>query len=63
MSLSRAFPIVRERYQLELRLDAFNAINHPNYLSPVATLSSANYGRITSANDPRILQLSLKLHY
>jgi hypothetical protein len=63
LSLGRSFPIVRERYQLEVRADAFNSINHPNYLAPVATLSSSTYGRITSANDPRIFQFSMKLHY
>ncbi len=63
LSGSRSFPIIKERYQLEVRVDAFNSINHPNYLSPVATVSSSTYGRITSANDPRILQFSMKLHY
>ena len=63
MSLSRSFPIIRERYQLDVRADAFNSINHPNYLAPVATLSSSSFGRITSATDPRILQFSMKLHY
>lgn len=63
VSGSRIFPLSKERFSMEARVDAFNCINHPNYLSPVASLSSANFGRITSANDPRILQVSLKLHY
>jgi hypothetical protein len=63
LSLGRSFPIFRERYQMEVRADAFNSINHPNYLLPSATQTSSSYGRITSANDPRIFQFSMKLHY
>jgi hypothetical protein len=63
VSLSRVIPLAHERLQLEPRVDAFNAINHPNYLAPVAKVNSANFGQLTSANDPRILQFSLKVHY
>ncbi len=61
-ALSREFP-VKERLRLEARGEGFNVINHANFNAPSTNLSSANFGRITSAGDPRILQFALKLHF
>jgi hypothetical protein len=36
-------------------------LNHPNFGLPNGNLSSATFGTITSAFDPRILQASMKL--
>jgi len=62
VALSRDFP-VRESFRVEARAEAFNVINHANFSAPNTSLSSANFGRITSAGDPRILQFALKLHF
>ena len=51
---------VTERSYFELRAEAFNVLNHPVFQNPGTTLSSQNFGRILSANDPRILQFALK---
>jgi len=51
----------RERASLHVRGEAFNALNHPNFGAPNATLSSSTFGQIRSARDPRILQASMKL--
>ena len=50
-----------ERAQLEFRTDFFNIFNQVNLGNPNLTLISANFGRITSAGSPRILQFGLKL--
>ena len=51
-----------ERYRLQLRAEAFNVENRANFQNPNATVSSGvTFGRITAANDPRVLQFALKL--
>ena len=50
----------REKQVLEFRVEAFNVLNHVNFLDPVATLTSSAFGQIQTANDPRILQFALK---
>ena len=66
-SLVRTFALT-ERFKLEARWEAFNAINHVNYANPGTNLSSSTFGKITSTivgvpGDPRIQQVSLKLHF
>jgi hypothetical protein len=51
-----------ERYHLQFRAEAFNTENRPNFQNPNSTVSSTvTFGRITAANDPRVLQFALKL--
>jgi len=61
-SLSREFALT-ERFRLEARAEGFNVINHANFSAPTTNLSSAAFGRITAAGDPRILQFAMKLHF
>jgi hypothetical protein len=61
-AISRMFPI-RERLTLNLRFEAFNLTNHPNFNNPTTSLASSNFGRITSAQDPRIMQAAAKLTF
>ena len=60
VGLFRNIPI-RERFSLQLRGEFFNVLNRANFSDPVATVSSGGFGSITSAADPRIGQLALKL--
>jgi hypothetical protein len=50
-----------ERVNLQLRLEAFNLFNHPNFNLPDNFLGSPTFGRILSAGDPRHLQFGAKL--
>ena len=55
---------LRESLRLQLRLDAFNAFNTPNFGFPNAAIGSPTAGQITSTvNDNRDLQLSLRLEF
>jgi hypothetical protein len=47
LALKREFHI-KERFGIQLRLDAFNALNHPNFGDPVKFLDSPLFGRSTS---------------
>ena len=49
-----------ERINLQLRAEAFNLFNHPNFNLPDNFLGSPTFGQITSARDPRHLQFGLK---
>jgi len=54
-------PLNRDRNSrnLELRIDAFNAVNHPNYPSFVGVLTSPLFGRPNIGLPARTLQTSL----
>jgi hypothetical protein len=41
-------------------VEAFNVLNHPTFGNPTSTFSSANFGKILSANNPRIMQFAAK---
>jgi hypothetical protein len=51
----------RERVRLEYRLEMFNFTNTPNFGTPNGTLNNAQVARITSAADPRRVQMGMKL--
>jgi len=49
--------------RMEFRAEFFNAFNHTEFNSISTTFSSGNFGAITSAHDPREIQLGLKLYF
>ena len=59
MGLTRSFK-VRESQSLEFRAEAFNLLNHVNPGNPGTTLSNQDFGRILTADNPRIMQIALK---
>jgi Carboxypeptidase regulatory-like domain len=65
MGLFKIIPI-RERLHIQLRGEFFNVFNRVNYKAPdqtnqTNTVSSAGFGSILAANDPRIGQVALKI--
>jgi Carboxypeptidase regulatory-like domain/TonB-dependent Receptor Plug Domain len=54
---------ITERAHLEFRAEAFNTFNHTNPGNPNTTLGNANYGKVTSAADPRILELAARVKF
>jgi hypothetical protein len=61
--LHRTFAIT-DRWHLDLRAEAFDATNHAHFSQPGNNLNaSSTFGRITSAGDPRILQLAGRLEF
>ena len=61
-AVSRMFP-VREKLTLNLRFEAFNLSNHPNFNAPSTSVSGSTFGRITTVQEPRILQAAAKLTF
>ena len=43
-SLAKRFPLT-ERVKLQIRLDAFNALNHMNYANPTLDVTKSDFGR------------------
>src|SRR5262249_58081908 len=58
-AISRVFR-VRESQNVEFRAEAYNVLNSFRPGSIQTSLSNAQFGRIRSALDPRILQFALK---
>jgi hypothetical protein len=44
-------------------MEASNVLNHTNLGNPNTAISNANFGRITSAEDPRIIQFGMKYNF
>ncbi len=70
IGLRKNFAILGER-RFELRIDAFNAPNHPIFSGPSTSVSSTYFGvlggtiasSLTQSNTPRVIQLGGKLYY
>ncbi len=51
---------VLERATLQLRVEAFNALNHPYWTDVAATLGRSDFGQVSGIATPRYLQLGAK---
>jgi Carboxypeptidase regulatory-like domain/TonB dependent receptor len=63
LALLKAFDFT-ERVKLQFRAEAFNVFNHAQFNNPSGNINSTGqggFGYVTSANDPRIMQVALKL--
>ncbi len=63
LAVMREIPI-REQQRLELRVEGFNVLNHPQFSSPSGTAVSSSFGVISSTKiDNRELQGVLKYYF
>jgi hypothetical protein len=59
VSIIKDFAIT-EASRVQLRVEAFNVLNHANFGIPINDLVSPNFGRIVEAGPPRVFQAGLK---
>ena len=62
VSVSKRFAIT-EAVGLQLRLNAYNALNRVNLDNPVTDLNNNNFGRSTSQQTPRAFEAVLRLNF
>jgi len=62
LALTRVVAVGRDR-ALDLRAEVFNLLNTVNFGAPAALLGAANFGTITTALDPRVVQLAVKFSF
>jgi hypothetical protein len=61
---SIALPALHEGSSLNLRAEAYNLFNHPQFQDPDTELTSATFGQVRSTTgNSRIVQLALKLRF
>ena len=66
LSIAKTVPLYAERLSLQIRADAFNALNHPNFDVPDRISDSPTFAQLRSANlngnkPPRQLQIGVRL--
>ena len=61
LALTKSFRLAQR--QLQFRWEVFNVLNHTNFNAPITALNNGNFGRIQSAQDPRIMQFALKYEF
>jgi hypothetical protein len=59
VALLRRLPLSAGK-AIEVRAEVFNLLNTPPLGAPAAVLGAANFGTITTAGDPRVVQVALK---
>jgi hypothetical protein len=55
---------INERINTQFRVDFFNLFNHTQFTNPSGNTSDgSDFGLVTRARDPRLIQLSLKFSF
>jgi Carboxypeptidase regulatory-like domain len=62
MALAKTTKITESK-ELQFRVEAFNLFNHAQFYNPSGEINSSTFGIVTSARDPRIMQLGLKFGF
>jgi hypothetical protein len=54
---------ISERTELQLRLDAFNVLNHPIWTSILTDVFNSRFGQLTGTNTPRTVQINARFQF
>jgi len=63
-NVSKTFQLTEDK-TLQLRVDANNVLNHPNWNEPTLSIQSSNFGRATGKGGPanRVIQAQMRLTF
>jgi hypothetical protein len=62
LSLAEQFPVNKHR-AAEIRLEAFNSLNHTNFGESGHRIRVVDLGAISSAGSPRIVQMAIRFRF
>jgi hypothetical protein len=62
LTIGRTFKLTESK-TIEFRSEFFNAFNHAQFYNPDHFGYDGNFGQITQARDPRLIQLALKFYF
>lgn len=54
---------VTERAKFQFRSNFYNIFNHTNFANVATTLGAGDFGQVTSARDPRIIEFALRFEF
>jgi hypothetical protein len=54
---------IGEYVKVQLRVEAFNIANHPNFNQVSASIDSLSFGTVTTDHEPRLLQMGGKFTF
>ena len=54
---------IGERVNTLFRVDFFNMFNHTQFYNPVGDATSLQFGQVTTARDPRLIQFAFKVSF
>lgn len=54
---------IREDMDVQIRFEAFNTFNHAQFNTPVGSFTSGQFGTVTGAASPRIMQVAAKITF
>ena len=75
IALAKHFKFFEDKLDAELRMDAFNALNHVNFgnpnppgcsagaCSPITNIDSPEFGQVTTTLGPRVVQIALHVRF
>jgi len=55
--------LFRETQRVDFRWEVFNISNHPNFFLPGRLTGTPDFGVVTAAKDPRLMQFSLRYSF
>ena len=55
--------VITGTHRVQLRVEAFNLLNQARFFDPGRSAGAATFGRITQAEDGRVVQLAIKYSF